>query len=526
MTKFYSLGPQPQWYLVDNFGRPTAGFLYSYSSLNLTDYKPIYSDQSNSTPYPQPVPFAANGTAGPLYFEFDDTSPDNLYYLEFYDSNNNLLFTINNYTGESSGGGGGSSTSYINLKNYSGNNTYLYNIGTTAPLASVLNNTILCPSNHVDFIDPDIRFFNNNVGGTDIITFNEFTPGSNPLTGDVTPQYYLRYSCSVGGGDTKKYIQFPIEPKVATLDAQEITVTLWARTTGGLGNTITVQSKQFFGTPTPLVVPSIDHFETIGSSITLDSNWTRYSVTGTIPGISGSTISPTHDDALYIVIQLPPGVTSVIDITKVSMYLGRSSPASDFNSTQQVEALIESPRTGDMKFGTSYNSYVPGGWIRSNSTTIGNSSSGSTRANNDTWFLFYNIWNNTGNLYNPVYTSAGTPTTRGVSAQADWEANKRILLPYTDGKVISDIGNSHITGEYAGSDSVSLTATQNGQHSHSGSFRAGTDIINGAGSNGWCNPDQPGHVNIDVSVSIANSGTGAPHENRQPTVYIPCIIKI
>ncbi|MGY4380448.1 microcystin-dependent protein [Bradyrhizobium sp. i1.3.6] len=92
--------------------------------------------------------------------------------------------------------------------------------------------------------------------------------------------------------------------------------------------------------------------------------------------------------------------------------------------------------TGDLK--ASYGMSVLSGWVRANGRTIGSSTSGATeRANADVQALFQYLWNADANLV----VSGG----RGVSAAADWAANKTIALPDWRGRTIAgldDMGNS------------------------------------------------------------------------------------
>lgn len=79
----------------------------------------------------------------------------------------------------------------------------------------------------------------------------------------------------------------------------------------------------------------------------------------------------------------------------------------------------------------------PSGFIFSNGTTIGSVASGAiNRANADTEPLFTMLWDNYSNSILPIQDSAGAPTTRGVSASADFAANKRMPTP-----PLSSIGN-------------------------------------------------------------------------------------
>jgi hypothetical protein len=72
---------------------------------------------------------------------------------------------------------------------------------------------------------------------------------------------------------------------------------------------------------------------------------------------------------------------------------------------------------------------APAGWVAMDGKTIGNASSGATgRANADTSALFAILWDKDP-LDVPIQASDGSPSNRGVSAAADYAANKRIVVP-------------------------------------------------------------------------------------------------
>lgn len=72
-------------------------------------------------------------------------------------------------------------------------------------------------------------------------------------------------------------------------------------------------------------------------------------------------------------------------------------------------------------------------WLLVDGKTIGNASSGaSARANADTEALFTKLWAFPAASV-PIYTSAGSASTRGASAAADFAAGKRIALFTPDG---------------------------------------------------------------------------------------------
>jgi hypothetical protein len=69
------------------------------------------------------------------------------------------------------------------------------------------------------------------------------------------------------------------------------------------------------------------------------------------------------------------------------------------------------------------------GWIAADGGTIGSAASGATRANADTSALFTLLWDQCSNTVLPILDSAGVASTRGVSAAADYAANKRLPIP-------------------------------------------------------------------------------------------------
>ena len=92
--------------------------------------------------------------------------------------------------------------------------------------------------------------------------------------------------------------------------------------------------------------------------------------------------------------------------------------------------------TGDFKL--NYGTGILSGFVRANGRTIGSATSGATeRANSDCQALFQYLWGTDPNLI----VSGG----RGVSAAADWAANKTLTLPDARGTALAgldDMGNS------------------------------------------------------------------------------------
>lgn len=169
-------------------------------------------------------------------------------------------------------------------------------------------------------------------------------------------------------------------------------------------------------------------------------------------------------------------------------------------------------------------------WLICDGRTIGSASSGGTaRANADMEVLFTHLWNNSSNTYLVIQTSAGSNTTRGASAAADFAANKRMPLPDARGRTLISLDGSAgvVAGTWAdnlggtgGDDTHQLTLAELASHIHP---PASTFLnIIGAG---------PGTSNLTTGGSIAGSlsGTGSaggdtPHNNMQPSLVVSILM--
>jgi hypothetical protein len=87
---------------------------------------------------------------------------------------------------------------------------------------------------------------------------------------------------------------------------------------------------------------------------------------------------------------------------------------------------------------SSFATTAPAGTVAMDGLTIGNASSGATsRANADTLALFSLLWTLASNTLLPIQDGAGSASTRGASAAADFAANKRLPVPtLVDGQAV------------------------------------------------------------------------------------------
>ena len=206
--------------------------------------------------------------------------------------------------------------------------------------------------------------------------------------------------------------------------------------------------------------------------------------------------------------------------------------------------------TGDWKL--RYGTGVLSGFVRGNGRTIGSATSGATeRANADTQALFEYLWDADASLV--------VSTGRGVSAAADWSANKTIALPDLRGRVIAgldDMGNSaagRLTnatistdattlGRTGGGETRSLTTSNLPPYTPSGSISNGSITINGTASSNTATATAPlggggGLLNYSIAslsasqatstfTGSAQGGTSTAFGLVQPTILMTYYIKL
>ncbi len=540
MTISYSLSPIPKWVLINNQGTVAGGAkLYTYRSLNKIQQKIVYQDAGGTIPWTNPILFDLNGTQGPFYWESNSADLNDTYYLEAYDADGTLLWTLDDYFAPGGGGGGGNVTTYVPIQNYINNNVFIDHIDDTVnPIGQT--DLVIAPANHKGFtpalinpvvstygtLGPDTRFVKNNTAATDQITFPLFPLSSAPLTGDVTPVDYVRYVCTNSPiGETFKCFQFPVTQKVKNLSNQSMTFKIWARVAATPVDLI-LYTLQYFGSGTSAsteVRASID-------TITLDTNWTSYPITLTIPDVAGKSLGTagqqTDDDALYIQLEMPLGMPCDVWFTKPALYLGELDPSASFDTYDQINAINSTYRTGDIK--TSLISSAPKGWVPMNDGSIGNvGSAATTRANQDTFQLYKTIWDGVLDAWAPVSTG------RGSSAIDDFIANKTLTLPRSLGRALAGAGTgsgltARALGEYVGSEVITINAMPN--HNHPGSTvpftTSSSNTVGGAPSNGPNFTTTPGSVSVAAQGGGTLNVSGGANGNMEPTSFMNVFIKL
>jgi hypothetical protein len=155
-------------------------------------------------------------------------------------------------------------------------------------------------------------------GATVTVSRQAFTPGTAPVTG-YESQFFFRYAQTVAGtGGTYLTVCSQKIEDVRSFANQTVAFSFWAK--ADATRTVSVGYGQIFGSG-----GSGDVYGSLGSSITLTTSWVRYSVTGTIPSISGKTVGTGSFLELYI--SGAQNTAQTIDIWGVQLEAGSTATA-------------------------------------------------------------------------------------------------------------------------------------------------------------------------------------------------------
>lgn len=161
----------------------------------------------------------------------------------------------------------------------------------------------------------------------------------------------------------------------------------------------------------------------------------------------------------------------------------------------------------------------PTGYLMFNGESIGSAASGADQASADNEDLFTLFWDGMADAEAPV--SSG----RGANAAADWAANKTLTMPDPAGRSVIGSGTgagltARTIGDTDGEEDHILSATEMPSHTHSagptvpvGSGGGNTNVASGTGAYG-------------ASYATSSAGSDGAHNNMQPWLALPMIIKL
>lgn len=557
-----ALGPNPHWVVIDNFSKlPPGAVIYTYNFLNPTQYQPAFEDAAGTIPFPQPIPEwgSGNGTFPPIYWLVDTP-----YYIQVWTGNKNadgsvMLWDFSGILSSSSGGGGPTIVTNNVIENLVINGTFFRPLGIIGNPGTPLATSqlmILAPSNNAGYVDnpanvattgytgPDIAFAKSNSAATDSISFNEFIPtGVEEFLPDVTPPYFVNYTCTVPGGETYKYFQFPISNGIVNLSGQTVTVRLWANSQSG-SQDVRLVIRQFYGDGSNS--PSADIPTIVGGGpliFNAFNEWQLFTFTATLPTTTG-TVGNCGNDATFLQIQMPLSDATSFSFIKPGVFLTPGTALNvqiDYHTNDYIDSIVSTPRTGDIR--TSLNAFSPYGWVIMDDGTIGNSSSNATsRANIDTFPLFDLIWRTFkggGETLAPMFESTGIPVVGyGTSPVADFTVNRQISLTKAAGRLLANVGlpgtnsvpvmggsNTGTTwaiGQTTGNELHTQSIAEMPNHNHPGST---VPFANVAASRGGGAADTVLAPGPGV-VTVAPQGGGSAFNVQQPVSFLNVFIKL
>lgn len=163
-------------------------------------------------------------------------------------------------------------------------------------------------------------------GATRTISQQTFTPGTAPVAG-YEGRFFYRYAQSVAGsGGSYNLFQNRMED-VRTFAGQTITISFWGKA-AATTSIVKLNLEQDFGSGgSPSGAVSTDIAST---NFSLTTSWQRFTVTTTVPSISGKTIGTTTSGFLGLRFWIPINSTFTLDFWGVQVEDG--SVATAFNT--------------------------------------------------------------------------------------------------------------------------------------------------------------------------------------------------
>lgn len=422
MTTHFFLAPNARWMGRDQVGNPIInGRLFTYQSGTSTR-KATYEDYLGESPNSNPVELDGAGEAN-IYWKDDE-----YYRIVLVDEDGNEVYDQDPYPYVLNNNAS-PSIDVSNVRNIVRNQQFsFWTNGTSFPnISTQLNN--------YDFIADDWLFAKTDADSVVNISRVAFTPGeSNEIS--YAP-FYLQYECSsIGSGTETNANIYQRYESAGTFSNSSVSLTFTARVGSGyLSGSVTPHLWQNFGTGgSPSA--SVDNFL---ESVNLTSAWQTFTQTIPVDSIGGKTLGTNGDDSLQLSFQAPSNVLTKIHIQSVQLTPTPTAQPYQFESQndqyvklyRNTNALFQ---TGDYKHTISTTNDP--GWVLCNNQTIGNAASNSAVAGTFTKALFKKLYASALNLYCPIFNSDGTNGTR-TTAEADYNANKQLLLTLTLGRVLA-----------------------------------------------------------------------------------------
>lgn len=319
-----TLGPTPKYQFTDNNGKYAAfGLLYTYN-WNTRQPEPTYSDPAELKPRTNPIQLDSigrpQGDGGLIYWD-DATS----YYLELRSNTGALIWsTVEPYA--PGGSGGGNVTTNIEYENLFINGQFRF-----FPRASYTP----IPDSIDVLADGGWGFRRNGTNTEASLTFRRFSLDN--TAAPTSPTFYLNYVAdSPGVNETKLDIYYRVKD-VRTLANTTITIGLWARSAIAGTYNIEVKALQHFGTGGGASANVITDLGTITPTTTADT----YTITETLPDLSGKTLGTNLDDYFEIIFRMPLNSVANLELTNAYWKVGNAVNGYPYETYEEVDAEVK-----------------------------------------------------------------------------------------------------------------------------------------------------------------------------------------
>lgn len=284
--------------------------------------KAVYEDRAGTKPLPNPVILNSqgviadnSGAAKPVFYADDEN-----YYVEVKDSAGGNIQTVDDWN---------SNIAFFPLPAIEESNltNYILNPQFRYFEKESLTNAELVSGSNVALAEEGWFFYRDTASSTNQIDFTEFAIGQTDVP--HTPKYYLKFSCTIAGAETRKDLVLPFRDAIS-FSGQFMSSAIWARSGTGSSAVIQLVIRQYFGSGGSATVETIIPF-------TVTTAWSQLSQENfTIPSVAGKTIG--SGDELQITIRMPLNQVSIIDLTNNQMNIGNI--LYDFNYTSSEEEDI------------------------------------------------------------------------------------------------------------------------------------------------------------------------------------------
>ncbi len=556
MPSTFFLAPTPKMYFFDAEGRPAAnGTMHTFQSDNPIVPKPVFMDPGGTFPWPNPITLdGTGGTPGLIYWENNQGDPNpNRYQLVIKDASGRQILSADNYPIVAAGTGP-PVTVTTDVENFliNGNFHFISNEIFGGIVSDIIKTPVPSPvpegiirvapgAGSIDTIRGlqgnytsgsvvnnsgtaiDARVISGwtfeKTGGatlTDTLDFINTTAGTAiPAGPSQNAPRYFQYNAIITGATTVLDLVYTI-PDVRTFAGKTISVTFDANASGPSGATDFIIEQNFGtgGTPAPTVTTPFSFSFPNGV-------WDRVPLLSkAVPPITGN-IGSNRDSFVKLRWRFPINTVAAFNITNLQLQVGTPSLTDfiyqTFNQTAHsvLAELISAhlPKTGDWKASESPDAAT--GWIVVDSDTqsIGKTTGGFVGEEVRNLYKLWWIYDNT------VHPMSGG--TRGTSADADFDAGKLLLVGPKIGRVLGWAGQGvgltlRTPGNATGDEVVNLTGDQNGPHTHTYNTK-GLLSLSDDGIDSWKG---------DMTEDTGSSGTGADHENMQPSIFFHAHIKL